>query len=222
MTAILICGGRGMADMKRRASEAGVPIDGTLSARELDETGVSVPSGSCYERMSMCLMLLAVYLAPEGARWPMAASSAEIARKLRFSPVFGDRLAEPPRLGYDLFGHRLAPFAAARGGALGFAGVAQLGDEHRLLELADSPEDLLDQHGSGRRISEVRRGIDRHQLDALAFSIACPTICTMRSRANRVAFSTRTTLTSSVSQKASSSAKPGRMSTGSAPDTAAS
>jgi hypothetical protein len=106
--------------------------------------------------------------------------------------------------------------------ALPLTGAPQLGDRHSLVELGDRAKHLAHQLG-GRRVvqegagmSAAMRSIPRSR------SLAWPTSCTMRSRANRLAVSTMIVRTPLPSIRSSMAAKPGRVSMGSAPLTAAS
>jgi len=61
---------------------------------------------------------------------------------------------------------RRAPLAAPRLGPLAIAGMAQLADQSRLLELRDGAEDLPHEFGGRRRVGEIDRRVDWDQFDA--------------------------------------------------------
>lgn len=81
----------------------------------------------------------------------------------------------------------LAAFTATGIGPLGLASVPQLGDQPSLLELAYSPQDLSHQLSRRGRVGEVAGRVHRHR----ARSRAWPVNWTARSRAKRLAFSTK-------------------------------
>ena len=72
---------------------------------------------------------------------------------------------QPPGLGDHHDWHGFAPLTAAIFGLPPLAGVAQLGNQVGLFELADRAQDLSDHLGGGCRIGEVGWCIHWDQLD---------------------------------------------------------
>jgi len=109
---------------------------------------------------SICLMLWGKYGFPDGPMCPSRASSSAIARRDRFSPVFGLRRASRRHSARTAAGTAsclrtgLFPPSCAPGRA-----AAWLGDQARLLELRDGAEDLAHHLRRRRRIGELARDI---------------------------------------------------------------
>ena len=116
----------------------------------------------------------------------------------------------------------LAALALAFVAPFALAGAAELGNRHCLVKLADGAEHLAHKLGSRRVIrnepglSAAIRSIPRPR------SMACPTSCTIRSRAKRLEVSTMIVRTPLPSMRFNIAAKPARVSIASAPLTAAS
>ena len=93
---------------------------------------------------------------------------SQLAQRLRAATAAGrSSVSSAPAGG---FGHHrgrtgLRPSHRARRGLHPLAGLAQLGDQPGLLELADRAQDLPHHFRGWRRINEVGWRIDRDQLD---------------------------------------------------------